>query len=360
MTNYKINSLQASILIVFIVVGSIFGTGIYIVINTAKVDAYLSIILEAIIGIVFLLLCMYIANYKPEYPINEKINLLFGKILGTIFNIIINLVFLSMAVILLFSLANFIVSQFLSQTPLALLTIVIGIALIYSVKNGIESITRSGVIILAINILLFTISILGLFNHIDLSNLKPILENGFKPSITASIMLLFINVLPIFLILIIPKQSLVNPKKYNKYLIFSYILAFIISIFMVVSTVATLGIYLAEILQYPEYIVLKKVSILGFLSRIENLISVQWILGSYLTMSLIIYYITSQFKRKKDKPNFISIIITTIIIVILASTIFPNNTIFNNFINHYYFYITGLLLFFYIIIPLKIMINKKN
>ena len=355
MNKDKITNIQFASLIVFPILALFSGIGTHNTIKIAKVDSYISVFLSYIIGFIPLLLFILIFNYKKELNIIDKIKYLFGNTLGTIINSIINILVLLIGVTLFYGITNFAISQFLAETPLLVLMILIGIVLIYNVSLGIETISRVGIIFLGIICILTIISTTGIIPHFETSNIKPILENGIIPPLKGSITLTLTNVIPIFILLIIPKNKIKNNNKTNKSLIFFYTLAFLFAFLAMLLTIASLGIYLCNIYQYPEYTVLKKISLFNFLDRIENFIYTKWILSSFCCLSLIIYYLNTSIKKESKK------ILPTIIVIAMiyiALKVFKNNTIFYNFILNIYPYICLFLLIIFLIIGINIIIRK--
>ena len=89
---------------------------------------------------------------------------------------------------------------------------------------------------------------------------------------------------------------------------------------------------------------ISRISLFGFIERIENLIFVQWIFSTVSTISLIIYYISNSIK-KEDK-NIVRPTIIMTLIIILTLKLFKNNTYYNNYLKNTYPYI---ILFMFII-----------
>lgn len=355
MNKEKLTPLQFSCLISFPLLALFSGIGTHNIIKTAEVDSYISIIISYLLGLFPLLLFILIFNYKKELDIKEKINYLFGNYLGTIINYIINILVLIIGIILIYNISNFAISQFLAETPLLVFMILLGLILIYNVSLGIENISRVAIIFLAFICLLTIISTTGVLKDFEISNIKPVLENGFMNSIKGSLSLTLTNIIPIFTLLIIPKNKIKEDKKLNIYLFIFYTLAFIFMFIAIFLTLGSLGIYLCDLYQYPEYTVLKKISLFGFLDRIENFIYIKWILSSIICLTLVIYYI--QRSIKKDSTKVVPIIIVGLLIS-LSLLIFKNNTIFYNIILNIFPYICLFLFIIFIIIGLNILIRK--
>jgi len=357
MKKKAINSLQLGCLILCPVLSASIGIGLYNAIQIAGVDNYISIFLSIFIGLIPLAMIIYIAKYKEDLNLIEKINNLYGKYLGTIINLFIVAIMFVIAITVLFNICNFIVTQFLSNTPILYVAIAFGIISFYAVSKGIETISRTQLIFSFIIALIFIGLAITLLPEFDTSNLKPFLENGLEKPVWTAILNVFTNVIPIFVILIIPKNDIVDKHNYNKYVIIFYFLAAFFILAFSVFTMGVLGQYLSKFYQYPEYILLKRVSIFGFIDRIENLLSFQWIFSCFATLTLIIYYI-SNFIKKNDQAKLIPFIIT-IIIIITSTYIFKNNTTFNSYVTNIYPYILSILLIIMFIVCITIFIKKK-
>jgi spore germination protein KB len=198
----------------------------------------------------------------------------------------------------------------------------------------------------------------SLFPQIEVDNFKPVLEFGIGKPIQGGIILFFTNVVPILMLLMIPRKRVVDKEKYNKLLIIFYILGVIMAFITTFITISILGINLASIYQYPEYIVLKKISLFGFLDRIENIISIQWIFRCFMMLEMVVYYISNSIK----KDNKSKLLPFGIIVVIIVSSLwyFKNNTIFSEFILKKYPYINLVLFLLMIVVSIGWLVKKRK
>ena len=127
----KINSIQFTSTFILCIISSSIGLSLYTTIKIASIDSYISVVIGSILGLIPLILFLYIFNYQIDVPIYKKNTLIFGKIFGNIINIIITILYLIIGITILFNLGNFIVSQYLSETPLVLILIVLGLTIFY-------------------------------------------------------------------------------------------------------------------------------------------------------------------------------------------------------------------------------------
>lgn len=356
MNNQKISSLQFSCLLIYPILSLFSGSGFYDILKIAGLNSYLSIIIATILGIFILLLFLFIFNYKPDMAIYDKNIYLFGKILGNIINYLINILIIIIGVVSAYSISNFIVSQFLSETPIYIILLMLGFTTYYSVSKGIEVIARISVIFFIIIFLLTIISTLGLIPNFKLDNLKPVLEDGMKMPVIASLSFCLTNIVPIMIILIIPKNNIIDKEVCVKYIFIAYAISMLFTFLAVILTIGTLGIELLKIFPYPEYMVLKKISILGFIDRIENFIYIKWMLNDVVSISLIVYYICNSIKAR-DKQKLLPFVVILVILV-LSQLLFKDNTEFKWFVKNIYPYLNLALLGIFVAIFINILVRK--
>lgn len=371
----KISYLELSSLLLTTIISFNLGINLYILKNNTGNNSWISIIIAYIIGLIPLTLTIYISNYHPRLTIYEKNITLFGKTIGNLINIIISLVLFTIAITLLYNVVSFITTQFLYHTPMLISAILLIALATYAAIKGINVISHVSLILITLNIIIFILSITSLIKEIHLDYLLPILKTNQSNIFISSLKIAIINTLPILIILIIPKNNITNPKKYYKSLIISYTIGAIISFIITTITISTLGIYLTQIFEYAEYIVLKKIKLFGFLERIENIVSIQWITETFIYLALIIYSIAKSTNNKKidnkedlnyqktnnSKKKFIyTCIIIGIMIVIANNYLFTSITKFNSYLETTFIYIISILIPIYIIIIIKIMLQKSK
>lgn len=355
----KISYLELSSIFLTIIISLNTGINIYILKQSVGVNSWIAIILSYIIGIIPLLLTNYISNYHKELNLFEKNKHLFGDIIGTIINIFISIILFIIAMTILYNITSFITTQFLYRTPLIISAILLVVLAVYCSAKEINVISHISIILMIINIIMFILSNISLINEIKLDNLLPILNIDTNKLLISSLKIAIINILPIIIILIIPKDKITNQDKYHKSLIISYLIGFLISIIITIGTIGTLGIYLTKAFEFSEYMVLKKIKLFGFLERIENIVSMNCITESYLYLTMLIYTISKNIPKKNDRTFKYTNILIGLLLIITTTNIFNNITTFNNYLNNIFIYIVALLLIPYLLITLKIFINKK-
>ena len=352
----KLNSLQFASLIVFPLL-SIF---VNISFNNLKIisgiDSYVSIVMSFFGGLILLFQFIYVFNYKEELSIIEKNRYLFGNFWGNFFNFLLLIIAFIISCSLVFSMSSFIMAYYLSETPIYFLLLLMGLAIVYGVSKGIVVISRGSFVIFITFMLFNLVSNISLINNFDINNISPFLEYGLSRPLYGSFSFIINTFVPIFFLLIIPKNSIVDKNNICKNLVIFYLISIIILFFICFLTSGVLGINLLKLFLHPEYNVLKKVSVFSFIDRVENIFYLKWLFSNYIVIVLFVYYI-SRCVRNVEKQFFIPCIV--IIIILLFSQLLFNNIIdFKYFVSYIYLYCNLLLLLIMEIIFMGIVIKK--
>lgn len=351
----KINTLQLSSMLIMIIVSTTFGKGFYTVIKSAGVDSWISVLIAGILGFLIIFAYLYISNYEPDLSLPEKNKKLFGSIFGTIVNYLIVIIIFITSVSLFYDLTGFISSQFLPETPIFVIGLMFVFVIIYINVKGIEVISRTALVLMIIGYVLYFLAFFGLLPNFEISNIKPFLEFGYSKPLSGSLYILMLNIMPSIILLIIPKNTLVDYKKLKQRIILFYIISIIMIFLVILLTIGNLGIDLCKLYLFPEYVVLKRINIFSFIDRIENILVMQWIFSMFINISLCIYFMTNTIKKKNNK---LVVYILTFLLLFASNTVFKNTTLYNAYVYNIAIYFKYVLLALVIIIILKIKYNR--
>ena len=353
----KIELSNYNTLLFFLTRGCLLGIMTNNLYAISKQNSYISIIIGGILGILPLLMYYYIIKRYPNKNILEIIKKTLGNKLSFIINILLSLFIFLYATSIFYNLITFISSQYLARTPKLAIGIALGLCFCYLINKGINTIAKTSTILFYIFILAFFLSFFGLISQLDFSNLYPMLEHGITPIFKGSFNLISLSITPIFLLTIIPYNKINNNKKILKSTIIYYVIG-ILSILTVNIFVTTIyGIKMANLIQYPEFHILKRLSLIGFIERFEGILSIQWLFGIILSivtsLSFIKIHILKLSQRKNNQNNTIIDIILTILLIISVSYIFKNDTSANFFYKNYFPYLNFI---FFFILPFIIFV----
>lgn len=355
--NKKLTMPQICCLYYFVLRAGFLGVTSSNILHLAKQDGWISIIIGILLGLIPLLLFLYIQSHHPDDSIFQITKNLFGMIIGKIIN---GLLVLGVAIgvtVIFYNLITFISSQYLNQTPTLAIAIMFLIAIIYILSKGIIVIARTHVVLLYFGIILFLLAFLGLIGESTISNVKPFLEFGWSPIFKGALSFIAFNVLPLFILSSIPKNKIANNQHYNRNIIITYLLSSITLFITLYLIISIFGPHLALLYQYPEFHLLKLISLAGLISRVEGIIALHWLfdLFAFIVMGIyfMIEYAKTDWALKEKDSNFLMIILCIILVFVVIHT-FKNNTIANWITLH----ISPMILFFFFfLIPFIIFIR---
>ena len=354
----KIDKSEMGALTFFLVRAFFIGITLNNLINISKQDSYISMIGAIILGFIPLGIIYYVFNYEPGKSLPFKNIKLFGNIFGTIVNIVIIWFTFFIILILFNNLVTFIYCNYLNKTPTLIISIVFMACIIYVLVHDIKTICRTSMILLFFTIILYLLSLIGLFREISIDNFKPFLESGYFTLFKGTYSIITYNVLPLYLLLIIPKNNTCN-KHLFKYVSIFYIIACISLLVVTITTIGIFGIKLSSLYEYPELQVLKYVSLIGTSARIDGILIIQWIFDLLIFIIMGMYFVLECTKTMMSVNKHIFSIIMGILIVIINEYIINNMLINNKIIS----VITNIMCIFissFLIIMFISAFSKKN
>lgn len=316
--NSKISPLSICFLSSFLY-RSFYIIGLFnLIISISKGDSIFSIIIGILLGIIVLYSYFYLNDKLTKDNIFIKISKSLPKVISDFIIATLIILFIFICGFTLYNLSLFVNYNLLNNINILPISTLLIITVIYLASKGINTITRVSGILIFTFISLVIISMITLIHYSDPNNIYPLLTNSFLSIYEGSIYHMVLSVTPIFLLLIIPKDRIEDNKKYNRYMLITYIISFVYILINYFLILSILGIKLTSILNYPDIIVLQKVSLLNFVERIEDLLSFKLMFDGFLFLALSTFYIKegviNLFKMKPDKK--IILIIGLIILLV--------------------------------------------
>lgn len=360
----KITSSSASSLVAFLSKGMFLGIGTYDIFQISKTSSYISAIAAAIIGIIPFAMIMYIIKKGKGEGIIETIEFAFGKKLGNIINILFSIFFFLLATVLLYNFISFIDINYMPETSKLYIGLFMIIILAYMISKGLNVISVASQMVVYVSIITYFIGIFGMLSSVNFDNLMPTFDVPILSTVRGASTIIGLSVLPCFLITLIGKGKVEDPKKFIKNNYKMYIIAGIELSTLFFLSLAVLGINLISINKYPEYLILTKVNILNIVKRVQNIIALQLSYNVIFLILMSLMYPFKNFERKikKEKNKTILYFGISSLAVILSFYIFPNMTSANIFYINYLPTVLGVFLgVFLLIFFFRIMyINKKK
>lgn len=343
----KENSNKYCYLVYFISRSFFLGTGTSLTIIYGGNDFLISVLIGAFVGLFISNILNKIYNSKYD-DITDILNSM--NFIGKIFAIIISLFSFLIIINILLNLCHLIAMMFLTKTSAWLILFPLIILPMYAISKGDKTIIKSSKLLFIISIILFSIAFFSLIFQIKIEYMFPIFRNNINNTLLGGVQFGVLSSIPNFFILSINKKE--NKCNLTK----SYLFSLIFVIAPIFLTFFILGPNLTKLYTFPEYIVLRNISILNFVEKIENFISYIWILDVFFLSSLALNTINKCIRVITAYSKYISYIIM-IVIYFVISFYLINNYIFPLIL----FRIIGiimLLFFIIIIIPIYIFTKK--
>lgn len=317
-----INSLEYNTLLWFLTRATFIEITAEILLNTAHQDSWISIIIAIIIGLLPFSLFSYLKNKYPDQNIIKINKTKLGKF-GTLLNLILIASTLIFAICSFWIIVHFIDSQYLYRTPIMIIIIVLILPVIYTIIKNIHIFSKVSLIMFYISLFFILVILIGLVGNINIDNLKPIFNNSPNNILYGSFCFIGFNVLPLFLINIIPKNKIkgYSPKKSFIF----YLISGLSLLNVMFLTISIFGIHLSELYNYPSFHLLKRVSVLDIIDRVESILSLEWFLALFVQIVISLFFIKEALKetfQTKEKTNNIIMIIVCLFIAFLTNFIF--------------------------------------
>jgi len=158
--------------------------------SESKTDGWLSILIAGAGGILLVTMYASIALLNPSRTLVEILRDRFGKIIGTIVAISYIWYFTHLAGLVFRDFGSFLVTTTYPRTPMEVIIAIFALTIIYAVNSGIEVMGRISEILVPIVPVLSLIIGASIVTTHDFTAFLPVLENGIKPVIKASLNLL--------------------------------------------------------------------------------------------------------------------------------------------------------------------------
>lgn len=359
--NKKVGYIGFASLLFFLSQEIFLGIGLTRILSISEQNSWISIIIAFFLGFIFLGIIIYIMDYEKDLNIFKKNEKIFGKA-GKIINFILSSLVTIYFMFSLWNLSIYIQNKFLDQTPKFLIMLLFLMPTIYIVNKDIKTIAKASLICFVLAIIEFLASIFGLVNYLDFNNFKPLFTNSFNDIISSTFIIISYFITPFSLLLLVPKNSIDEPKKLNKCFIWFYIIGFLELIMVTSFIIGIFGIDYAKMFYYPEFSLLKKISYFDFIEHVENLLSSQWLFSLFFGSVINLYFIKNYLNYLNIKKLKLKNIIYYFIIFVslfISPKLFKNTTIEYHAVKEYFIYLYSVPVLVLLLTAI-VLIKKKN
>ena len=259
----------------------------------------LSMILAILFGYFLLTIFFTVQNRFADKNILDAMEDGFGKKIGFFINSFLCFVVFLLMLIQMLHLTNFIYTEYLNETSFFVLVLLFFLSTFYVAHKGLESLCKSCFLFFILSIFLFLVKCFGVISEVDPMYLLP-----FKithPFLKETFSFCTFYILPLFLILLIPKNNIKRNHVLSSNMKLTYLFTSLMLFLNLFFILTVLSPSLASTYSFPEFHLLKSVKILGFIEKIESFLSIAPIFDMFVFLVLGFLYIKT-YVRKYFKP----------------------------------------------------------
>ena len=350
MKNEVISERQAIIIVILFIIGSSILAGSA---GQAKQDAWIAIVIAMTWSFILLLMFSRILSLFPGKDLFDILEILMGKFIGKILSILMIWFAFHDGTLILKTLSDFTNTLVFSETPVVVPMIFFSILLIWCLKEGIEVLGRwSEFFIWVVIILVLTISILTV-PQMDISRLKPILNNGASPVLRGAFSS-FSYPFGETVIFTMVFSNISKIKNYKKIFILGLLIGGGLIFLATFRNILILGSDTISRVYFPSTMAISLVQLGNLLERLEMLVAIEFLVCIFVKVSICAFAVCNGISKVFgfDDYKFIS---TPVVLLMLTFSFFIYKSIMEMFlwtsnIWPYYSFV------FEVIIPLVILI----
>jgi len=251
-------------------------------------DAWIAVIIAISWSIILLLMFSRILSLYPGKDLFNILQLLMGKFIGKIISILMIWFAFHLGTLVLRNLSEFTNILIFPNTPVVVPMIFFIILLIWSLKAGIEVLGRWSEFFIWIVILLFLITFIFLFYQMDISRLKPILNNDIKAILKGafSVFTLPFGETVVFTMVF---SNISKVRNYKKIFIVGLLVGGGIILITTVNNLLILGSETISRLYLPSPMVVSLIHIGNVLQRLDMTVIIVFLVCVFVKVSICIF-----------------------------------------------------------------------
>ncbi|MCD1158806.1 GerAB/ArcD/ProY family transporter [Peribacillus frigoritolerans] len=257
----------------------------------AKQAAWLVILIAMVGGFLLFFIYYGLFQYYPDQLLTEFVRSILGNFLGRIVAFLYILYFIYLAARVLRDFGDTLLTFAYPHIPLFVANAAFILVVVYTVRKGVEVLTRTGELFFVLeNLLLMTFFLLIVASGmIHLNNLKPVIEMSgtemVKMAFTKTIFFPFGEIISFLMIF----PYLNEPKRLKKIGISSIAAAGIFLALIMAMNIAVLGVDLTTRSQYPLLSLIQSIEVAGFLERLDVYFLFLLMIGGFIKISVFTY-----------------------------------------------------------------------
>lgn len=251
-------------------------------------DAWLSILIGSVAGIVVFAGYAYLYRKSPDLPLTGYARKLLGKYIGTPVALMYIILYINLAGRDLRDGSTMLAMSTMQHTPLFILSMLMILSSAYVIHKGVEVLTRTSMVFLVLVLLIgvFSAIMLLLSGAIDLNRLFPVLEDGAGPVILSVLQQNYMFPFGEMIAFTMLMPFLSNAKKGPWVIAAAMLSAGLMLSFTMALNISVLGADIVERSPLPLMPTISKISISDFIQRVDIFVVMVLIIGVFFKMAV--------------------------------------------------------------------------
>ncbi|MCM3655551.1 GerAB/ArcD/ProY family transporter, partial [Metabacillus litoralis] len=252
---------------------------------------WLAILLGMFGGLILFFIYYFLFRQYPNLPLTGYARKIFGKYVGWIIGLLYVVFLLYDAARDLRDFGDLLLASTMPDTPLLALNILMVLAICYVLYLGIEVLARTAEVFVVILIFIgFIGNLLVYFSgNVDIHNLQPFLENGWKPIGTTAFPLTTFFPFGEMIVFTMLLPYLNRPELAKKGWLSSVILSGLILSYTTSLNIAVLGVEEVERSTFPLLLTIGKVNLFDFIQRMDVLVVFTLLINMFFKIAILFY-----------------------------------------------------------------------
>lgn len=302
-------------------------SSLYGLASDAKQDAWISLLLGSLFGCILFYVYIKLYELYPQQTFTKVTQEILGEYAGKLVAIVYMVYFIYIAARDLRDFEELLVITIFNASSLILIGILMMFIVMYGAHKGLETFARANeFIFFLISIIIFIIigfeSIAKIY---QINNLRPVLENGWKPVIKASFPLTTTFPFGEVIVFTMIMPHLNKTNKALKVGIPALIFSGMVLIFFTLKNIMILGVSGYERATFPLLTAISYINIANFVQRMDPLIVIIMVIGGFVKIFLFYYCaVTSSAELFKVKKSSDVVYPISFLVVITSLWMAPN------------------------------------
>ncbi|MEH6938253.1 endospore germination permease [Bacillus sp. JJ664] len=257
----------------------------------ARQDAWISLIIALFMGCVLYYIYIKLFQMYPELPFTHYVQKILGKYAGILLALIYTIYFIYIAGRVLRDFEELLVISLYNSTSLLAIGILMSFLVMYAIYKGFETFGRINEItfyvIMFIIVVVIGFELIAKLFHIN--NLRPVLEDGWKPVIHAAFPLTVTFPFGEIITLTMLMPHLRKPELAIKVGIPAMVFAGLLLTTLTLVNIMILGVDVLDRASYPILTAVSYINVANFIQRLDSLIVIIMVIGGFMKVSVFFF-----------------------------------------------------------------------